>query len=109
MTAVFRVLQPFRTPADAQLKFLEPGGVYMTGDLITGLNQSDAAELLMLAPDGTFEAVDEMARVVQDWAAAKRAGSAQPAPEDALPPNTTRAKMGGSLKASGEVDPRKGG
>jgi hypothetical protein len=62
--ARFKVLQNFRIEPDVQTTVLTPGGIYVAGDEISGLNAAEASELLRLAPDGTFEAVDEEAQTI---------------------------------------------
>ncbi len=70
--ASFNVLHDFEIPADAALKLLAPGAVYLKGHSVTGLTAAEAGELLLLAPEGTFEPVDKEADTVNEWAATKR-------------------------------------
>lgn len=71
--ASFYVMENFTTPADAQLRFLPPGGVYIAGDTINGLTAAEAGELLLMAPAGTFQPTDEAGKTVDQWAARRRA------------------------------------
>ena len=65
--ASFKVLQEFSVPADAQTKHLEPGGVYLVGHDISGLTAAEAAELLKLAPEGTFQPLDAEGETVATY------------------------------------------
>ena len=65
--AAFNVLKNFRVPADAAVKHLQPGGVYIQGDVISGLRAAEAGELLALAPAGALEPLDEEAETVATW------------------------------------------
>ena len=65
--AAFTVLKDFRVSADAAVKHLQPGGVYIAGDVINGLRAAEAGELLALAPTGALEPVDEEAETVATW------------------------------------------
>lgn len=80
--ASFTVLKDFRVPADAVVKHLQPGGVYISGDVISGLRAAEAGELLALAPVGALEALDEEAETVATW----------------------YANLSGNLPLSGEVE-----
>jgi hypothetical protein len=62
--ASFKVLQDWRPTGEDDTRFIEPGAFYSAGHTITGLTGPEAAELLRLAPEGTFEALDEEAQVM---------------------------------------------
>lgn len=65
--ASFKVNYDFAVPADAVLKQLAAGAVYLAGHNVTGLTAAEAVELLRLAPAGTFTALDAEADTVADY------------------------------------------
>lgn len=65
--ASFKVLKEFSVGVNTPTKHLHPGGIYMVGHNVTGLTAAEAAELLKLAPAGTFEPIDAEADTVADY------------------------------------------
>lgn len=70
--AAFSVLEPFEITPEHTVKHLSPGAVYLPGHDITGLSAAEAGELLLLAPEDTFEPLDAEAQTIFEWAARKR-------------------------------------
>lgn len=105
--AAFKVLQQFEIHHNDTLKHLTSGAVYLPGHDITGLMAAEAGELLLLAPEGTFEPLDAEAQTVAAWAARKREGS--PVEAIAEDESVKSLKVGGSVKASGSTRTTKGG
>lgn len=71
--ARFRVLTEFILPSDYTPVHLPAGGVYLAGHTISGLTGAEAAELLQIAPEGTFEAADAEGESILGWLERKRA------------------------------------
>lgn len=111
--AAFKVLNPFEISADHEPKHLTPGAVYLPGHDITGLMAAEAGELLLFAPEGTFEPIDSEAKTVFDWAARKRAaaneGESPDLQEQGEDPSVKSIKVGGVVKATGSTRTTKGG
>lgn len=88
--ARFLVLKDFALPVDYVPVHLQPGGVYLAGHAISGLSGAEAAELLQIAPDGTFAAADAEAESITGWLERKRADH--------------EISVGGSVGVSGETE-----
>lgn len=104
--AAFKVHHEFKVTAEHPVKHLSPGAVYLPGHDVTGLTAAEAGELLLLAPEGTFEPLDAEAQTVAGWAARKRAGAAV---ESISTEGEPTLKVGGSVGASGKTRTSKGG
>ena len=65
--ASFNTLELLIIPDDYEGKLLVPGAVYLPGHDVTGLTAAEAAELLTIAPEGTFQPLDAEAGSVVDW------------------------------------------
>ena len=89
--ARFSVLMDFALPADYVPVHLPAGGVYLAGNVISGLTGAEAAELLQIAPEGTFAAADAEAESITGWLERKRAADHE-------------INVGGSVGVSGETE-----
>jgi hypothetical protein len=103
--AAFKVLRDFTVTSAMPVKMVAPGATYISEDVISGLTAAEAAELLQLAPAGTFEAFDAEARTVTDWLARKIAAGEIALPEEAPDPNPNikRIHVSGSVGAAGDL------
>lgn len=70
--AAFYIMENFNIDASAELKHLPPGGVYIAGEMINGLTAAEAAELVMIAPEGYLVPADEAGKSIAEWAARQR-------------------------------------
>lgn len=107
--AAFQVLAEFEVTPDHSVKHLSPGAVYLPGHDINGLTAAEAGELLLLAPEGTFEPLDAEAQTVAGWAAKKRGGQAAEEIADESDGSVKTLKVGGAVKPAGSTRTSKGG
>lgn len=108
--AAFKVLKEFAIAPEHDVRHLTVGAVYQPGHDVTGLIAAEAGELLLLAPEGTFEPLDAEAQTVAGWAARKRTeAEADIEPLDEADDGVKTLKVGGSVSASGSTRAKRGG